>query len=546
MGSRELLAVGPGAQSRFLLGILLETLGAIALVAWTIALAAGIVAVVEHHTITGALIALMALLGVRVIARIMAARLLASASARTRAGIRARVVTTMWSGLGGPAGSTGEDSTMLGPGIDSLDEYLTRFLPARLLAVIVPVVVAAIIAVLDPWTLLILLFAGPMLILLLAVIGSRTRELADRRFAELGWLRSFHLDMVRGIPTLKVFGRATESVRTIEEVSERFGRTTMSVLRTAFQTSLVIEWAATAATALVAVQVSFRMIDGDLGYGAALTVLMLTPEFFAPLRNLAVEYHAGQAGQAALDRLGNTESQEERNTTVTARSTPPRSGVIRLESVSFAHPETEAMILDEASLTIAPGEHVAVIGPSGIGKSTIVDLLLGLAQPTTGRITIDGRPLTNVDLDEWRHSVTSVPQDPFLFRTSVRDNVTLGAPHATDDEVHAALQRACADDFVGSLPHGVDSIIGEEGTTLSGGQRQRLAIARAVLREAPLALLDEFTAHLDPDTEHAVIASMRSYLESRTALIIAHRRPTLALADRVIALVDGRFEEVDR
>ena len=546
MGSRELLAVGSGAQSRFLLGILLETLGAIALVAWTIALAAGIVAVVEHHTIAGALIALMALLGVRVIARIMAARLLASASARTRAGIRARMVTRMWSGLGDPAGSTGEDSTMLGPGIDSLDEYLTRFLPARLLAVIVPVVVAAIIAVLDPWTLLILLFAGPMLILLLAVIGSRTRELADRRFAELGWLRSFHLDMVRGIPTLKVFGRATESVRTIEEVSERFGRTTMSVLRTAFQTSLVIEWAATAATALVAVQVSFRMIDGDLGYGAALTVLMLTPEFFAPLRNLAVEYHAGQAGQAALDRLGNTESQEERNTTVTARSTPPRSGVIRFESVSFAHPETEAMILDEASLTIAPGEHVAVIGPSGIGKSTIVDLLLGLAQPTTGRITIDGRPLTNVDLDEWRHSVTSVPQDPFLFRTSVRDNVTLGAPHATDDEVHAALQRACADDFVGSLPHGVDSIIGEEGTTLSGGQRQRLAIARAVLREAPLALLDEFTAHLDPDTEHAVIASMRSYLESRTALIIAHRRPTLALADRVIALVDGRFEEVDR
>ena len=284
----------------------------------------------------------------------------------------------------------------------------------------------------------------------------------------------------------------------------------------------------------------------ETAHGAALTVLMLTPEFFAPFRNLAVEYHAGQSGHAALDRLGNSESQEERVTVVPFRSTSPRSGVIRFETVSFAHPETETMILDEASLTIAPGEHVAVIGPSGIGKSTIVDLLLGRDRPTAGRITIDGRPLTDLDLEEWRRSVTSVPQDAFLFRTSVRDNVTLGAPHANDDEVHVALARACADEFVGALPRGVESIIGEEGATLSGGQRQRLAIARAMLRDAPLALLDEFTAHLDPETERAVIESMRTYLQARTAIIIAHRRPTLALADRVVALVDGRFEEVAR
>jgi ATP-binding cassette subfamily C protein CydD len=385
-----------------------------------------------------------------------------------------------------------------------------------------------------------------MLILLLAVIGSRTRELSEQRFRELGWLRSFYLDMVRGIPTLKVFGRASESVTAIEDVSDRFGRTTMSVLRTAFQTSLVIEWAATAATALVAVQVSFRLVEGNMGFGTALTVLMLTPEFFAPLRNLAIEYHAGQAGNAVLDQLPDLNALEvEPPSPSTISSAPPsQPPSIQFENVSFSYPGSDQPTLDSVSFTIAAGENVVLVGTSGIGKSTLLGLLQGRLEPTHGRITVDNKPLADIDPQEWLRSITCVPQNPFMFSSSVKDNVALSDQSASTEQVHGALKLALASEFVAELPSGIDSRIGEEGATLSGGQRQRLAIARAVLRDAPLVLLDEFTAHLDPITEREMINSLGGFLESRTTVIVAHRQATLSLADRVFELTAGRIVEV--
>ena len=460
-------------------------------------------------------------------------------------GVRS-ALTAYWSAESTASASTGVDSTLLGPGVDSLDDYITKYLPARSLAAVIPLVVFLTIGVLDPWTLLILLFAGPMLILLLAVIGSRTRALADQRFRELGWLRSFYLDMVRGIPTLKVFGRASESVSTIEEISDRFGRTTMSVLRTAFQTSLVIEWAATAATALVAVQVSFRMIDGDIGFATALAVLILTPEFFAPLRNLAIEYHAGQTGNAVLAQLPilDLPIASSSPTTPAWPAVPEKMSVLRFEEVSFTYPGTDHLTLDRVSFTIAAGETVVLLGPSGVGKTTVLDLLHGRLEPSAGKITIDNTPLTHLDPDAWLRGITSVPQNPFMFSSSVYDNVALSNRRASTEQIHAALKLALASDFVADLPLGIDSPIGEDGATLSGGQRQRLAIARALLRDAPLVLLDEFTAHLDPETELELISSLRPFLQDRTAVIVAHREATLSLADRVFRLEHGCIEEV--
>jgi thiol reductant ABC exporter CydD subunit len=444
--------------------------------------------------------------------------------------------------------STGVDSTLLGPGVDSLDDYITNYLPARSLATVIPLVVFLTIGVLDPWTLLILLFAGPMLILLLAVIGSRTRTLADQRFRELGWLRSFYLDMVRGIPTLKVFGRATESVVTIEEISDRFGRTTMSVLRTAFQTSLVIEWAATAATALVAVQVSFRMIDGTISFATALAVLMLTPEFFAPLRNLAVDYHAGQAGNAVLAQLPDFAEFISRPSSDPQRrlTRPSRPPTLRFEEVSFAYPGADHLTLDHVSFSVTAGETVVLLGPSGVGKTTVLDLLHGRIQPSAGIITIDNTPLTDLDPEVWLRDITSVPQNPFMFSSSIQENVALSNRDISAEQLRAALNLALASEFVAELPLGIDSPIGEEGTTLSGGQRQRLAIARALLRDAPLVLLDEFTAHLDPETELELISSLHPFLQDRTVVIVAHREATLTLADRVFRLENGRIEAVPR
>jgi thiol reductant ABC exporter CydD subunit len=545
MGSKELLAIVPSARRLYVTGVVLSILESIALVAWTIALAYAISNFVQGRPYAPALYALAGFLALRIGFSFVSSQVLATSSSQLRSGVRA-ALTSRWSANRDELTSTGIDSTLLGPGVDSLDDYVAKFLPARSVAAVLPIVVFLTIGLLDPWTLLILIFAGPMLILLLAVIGSRTRELSEQRFRELGWLRSFYLDMVRGIPTLKVFGRATESVTAIEDVSDRFGRTTMSVLRTAFQTSLVIEWAATAATALVAVQVSFRLVEGNMGFGTALTVLMLTPEFFAPLRNLAIEYHAGQAGNAALEQLPDLTALEMKQTSPsTVSSAPPtRPPSIRFENVSFFHPGSDQLVLDNASFTIAAGESVVLVGPSGIGKSTLLGLLLGRLAPTHGQITIDNRPLTDIDPQEWLRSITSVPQNPFMFSSSVKDNIALSNRSASTDQIHNALDLALASEFVAELPLGIDSRIGEEGATLSGGQRQRLAIARAVLRDAPLVLLDEFTAHLDPITERGMISSLGGFLENRTAVIVAHREATLSLADRILELTNGRIVEV--
>lgn len=545
MGSKELLAIVPSARRLYVTGVVLSILESIALVAWTIALAYAISNFVQGRPYAPALYALAGFLALRIGFSFVSSQVLATSSSQLRSGVRA-ALTSRWSANRDELTSTGIDSTLLGPGVDSLDDYVAKFLPARSVAAVLPIVVFLTIGLLDPWTLLILIFAGPMLILLLAVIGSRTRELSEQRFRELGWLRSFYLDMVRGIPTLKVFGRATESVTAIEDVSDRFGRTTMSVLRTAFQTSLVIEWAATAATALVAVQVSFRLVEGNMGFGTALTVLMLTPEFFAPLRNLAIEYHAGQAGNAALEQLPDLTALEMKQTSPSTVSPAPptRPSSIRFENVSFFHPGSDQLVLDNASFTIAAGESVVLVGPSGIGKSTLLGLLLGRLAPTHGQITIDNRPLTDIDPQEWLRSITSVPQNPFMFSSSVKDNIALSNRSASTDQIHNALDLALASEFVAELPLGIDSRIGEEGATLSGGQRQRLAIARAVLRDAPLVLLDEFTAHLDPITEREMISSLGGFLENRTAVIVAHREATLSLADRILELTNGRIVEV--
>jgi thiol reductant ABC exporter CydD subunit len=456
---------------------------------------------------------------------------------------------------------TGEVATTIGAGVEALHGYVTRFVPAAVLAVVSPLIVFVAVAVLDPWTTLILLFTGPMLVLLLAVIGGRTRVLTQRRFDELGWLGAFYLDMVRGLGTLKAFRRSADGADTIERASRRFGDTTMEVLRTAFQTSLVMEWAATAATALAAVEISFRMVEGNLSFGTAFATLVLIPEFFVPFRRLALEYHSGQTGQAALARIDDALALP-----ITATSTPSRSIVgtdsatatraapatplpvtaptIDLREVDYRYPSAERPALDSLSLTLAAGETVALVGPSGAGKSTVARVLLRFVEPTGGTVLVDGEPLDDLDPATWRRRVAWVPQDPTLVAGTVADNIALGDPDADRAAIRAAADVARATDFIDTLPDGFDTVLGEQGLRLSAGQRQRLAIARAALRDAPVVVLDEFTANLDDRTEAELLDAIGELLRGRTALVIAHRPRTAAMADRTVRLVDGRAVEV--
>ena len=447
---------------------------------------------------------------------------------------------------------SGEISGVLIGGLEAIDEYVTQFLPARWLAMIVPLLVLLLVLLLDPPSVLVLLFTGPLLLLLLVVIGGRTRSVTEQRFVEMRALSAFFLDVLQGIATLKMFGRSREQVDNLRRISRRYGDATMDVLRTAFQTSLVLEWGATIAIALVAVEIGLRLLEGSIPFERALAVLLITPEFFLPLRALAVRFHSGTAGRAAIGRTfeildAPLPSQAGADDTAAAEgpadravTAPPR---ITFSDVRFTYPGREAPALDGATFELRPGESVALVGASGAGKSTASSLLLRFVDPDAGRIEVDGRPLAGISRTAWRASVAWVPQRPHLFAGSVADNIRLARPSATDQEVAAAARAANATEFIERLPAGLQTPVGEQGARLSGGQRQRLAIARAYLRDVPVLILDEATSHQDEASEAAIADALDRLVPDRTVLLIAHRLRLAERAHRIVVLDAGRVVE---
>jgi len=429
-----------------------------------------------------------------------------------------------------------------GEGVDALDPYVTRYVPARVLAVLVPVLVAIVVAVLDPWSVLILLIAGPMLVLLLGLIGRRVRDLAERRERELAWMNAHFLDVLRGLPTLKMFGRSAEQAETIRAVSRRQGSSTMDVLRTAFQTTLVLEWGATAATALVAIETSVRLMAGGVTFERALAVLLLTPEFFLPLRRLSAEYHVGSSARAAAERVYAVLDIPVRihvPAPGAARPLPARFDV-RFDDVVVTYEDGSRTALAGCSLQIPQGRTVALVGPTGAGKTTVANVLLRFVDPEQGRVTVGGEPLTEIDPARWRTRVAWVPQQASLFHGTVADNLRLARPDASDDDLVAAATAANAHGFVTALPDGYATPVGEGGARLSGGERQRLALARAFLKDAPFVILDEPTSHLDRESERLVLEAASRLMRDRTVLVIAHRPEPVAGADVVVTLRAGR------
>jgi ATP-binding cassette subfamily C protein CydD len=489
------------------------------------------------------------------------------AASRVKGSLR-RQLTAHFFALG-PAYTRGERSGELVnttvQGVEALDDYITQFLPARALAAVVPAFVFLLVLLLDPPTTLVLLFGGPMLLLMLAFIGGRAKAITERRFRELSWMSAFFLDVLQGIATLKMFGRSREQAGNVEAIGRHYGNTTMEVLATAFQTSLVMEWAATAATALVALEVSFRLMDGTLPFNRALAVLVLTPEFFLPLRTMAMRYHAGTAGKAAAERIfaildtplpapaaapsrnGPSPRPATQSTNLPIYHPPPlRPYDIRFQDVHFAYPaggsegDQARPALRGLSLEVPQGQMVALVGPTGAGKSTVAGLLLRFLHQQAGRIEVGGRPLESLDPRAWRAQVAWVPQLPHLFHGSVAANIRLARPDASDEQVAAAARQAHAHQFIAALPGGYDTQIGERGARLSGGQQQRIAVARAFLKDAPFLILDEATAHLDAQSEALVLDALRRLLQGRTALVIAHRLALAYGADRIVVMAAGR------
>jgi ATP-binding cassette subfamily C protein CydD len=440
----------------------------------------------------------------------------------------------------------GELVRMMGEGGEALGPFAARYRPARSLATIVPIMVAAVVLVLDPWSVLVLVFTGPLLVVLLSLIGRRVRDASGRREDELAWMSAHFLDVLRGLPALKMFGRSSEQAEIVEEVGGRLSRSTMDVLRTAFQTSLVLEWGAAAATALVAVEVSVRLMNGAVSFEHALAVLLLTPEFFAPLRRLSAEYHAGSAGLAAATRMFEVLDRPDR-VPIRPASSPdapvPEHMTIRFEDVVVSY-DGDRRALDGLTLDIPEGRCVALMGSTGAGKTTVANLLLRFADPDPGSITVDGVSLDRLDVTAWRAQIGLVPQHPTVVHGTVEENLRIARPDASWEALEVAARLACVEGFVRRLPRGFDTVLGEGGVSLSGGERQRLAIARAVLRDPGLLILDEATSHLDIETLSALLDSLQPVVRTRTTLVITHQPELAALADTIAVIEAGRVAAV--
>jgi len=503
------------------------------------------------HTVP--LLALIAALAVGRAALIWAGEVLAQrSSSRLKGTLRADLTGRLL--RLGPSYASGERSgelvAVMTNGIETLDGWVTSYQPARVLAILVPAFVVVVVLVIDPPTALVLLATGPVLVLLLSLIGGRAQAITARRFLELRWMSAFFVDMLHGIATLKMFGRSEEQVGNIEAVSRTYGDTTMEVLRTAFQTALVIEWGGTVATALVAVEVSLRLMAGTMPFERALAVLIITPEFFLPLRQLAIRYHAGTAGTAVAERmlaiLDTPDTVRATRIAVVPPLAPtlaPAPPEIRFRDVRYAYDAGRRPALRGLDLTIGTGRTVALVGETGAGKSTVGSLLLRFIDADAGSISVDGAPLDSIEPSAWRRAVAWVPQSPHLFTGSVADNIRLARSDATMDEVETAAREAHAQEFIRALPESYETPLGEAGFRLSGGQQQRLAIARAFLRDAPFVILDEATSHLDPASEEAIADAIGRLVRRRTVLIISHRLRLAGIADEVVVLDAGRAVE---
>jgi ATP-binding cassette, subfamily C, bacterial CydD len=433
---------------------------------------------------------------------------------------------------------TAEVTTAAVSGVDALEATFARYVPQMVLAVVVPIAVLAIVAWIDLLAAGVMLLTLPLVPLFMWLVGRHTQRRARERWQTLALLANHFLDVVRGLPTLRAFNRGPAQADRIAEVSGEYRKATMGTLRIAFLSGAILELAATLGIALVAVVVGIRLADGDIGFEPALTVLVLAPELYLPLRNLAAQWHASADGAAVAGRLLDL-SEAEPAVRASAAAPSPAREPIRFECVSFRYPAREIDVVRDLELELRPGETVALVGQTGGGKTTLLSLLLRFLEPSSGRIVVGDRDLADVDPRDWRRHLAYMPQRPTLFRGSIADNIRLGHPEAVDADVHAAAELAGALGVVRALPDGYETVVGDGGRALSTGERRRVALARAFLRDASIVLLDEPTADLDPGNVTLVVDAVERLRPGRTVLVVTHDTELAARADRVVRIEAG-------
>ncbi|WP_067976915.1 thiol reductant ABC exporter subunit CydD [Mycolicibacter icosiumassiliensis] len=426
-------------------------------------------------------------------------------------------------------------ATVVTRGLDGLRPYFTAYLPALLLAAILTPATVLVIALYDRRAAVLVMITLPLIPVFMVLIGLATADRSAAALAAMTTLQARLLDLIAGIPTLRALGRADGPQRRIAELSDAQRRSTMATLRIAFLSALVLELLATLSVAVVAVSIGLRLVFGEMSLTAGLTVLLLVPDVYWPLRRIGVEFHAAQDGRAAAEKafalIGESPRQAAGSRTVSARGAQ-----IRLEALSLTGRDGDA----PAGLTalIEPGQVTVLTGANGAGKSTALAAIAGLTEPSSGHITVAGIDIAALDLPRWWTQLCWLPQRPALIPGTVADNLALFGDLTDTEEACAA---AGFDDVIAELPDGLNTVLGRDGVGLSLGQRQRLGLARALGSTAPVLLLDEPTAHLDAATEQRVLAALvRRAHAGATVVVVGHRAPVLAIGDRLVTVHSQR------
>ena len=466
-----------------------------------------------------------------------AARASAVVKSQLRDGLMRRAIE------GGPSWlsehRTGEITQLATRGVEALDAYFARYLPQLVLTAITsPMFVVAIWAT-DWISGLVIVLTLPIVLLFMVLAGLSAQRRTNEQWRTLERMSNHFLDVVEGLTTLRVFGRALAQSRAVESVTHEYRRTTMGVLRLSFLSSFVLELFASLSVAIVAVQVGLRLIGGNIELQVALIVLLLAPEAFQPLRTLGASYHAAAEGRAVTQRILD----------ILDESAPPRPNqpvpaaveFVAVEDVTVRRTDTALCTLAPISFGLRTGEVVALVGPSGCGKSTLLSVMLGFLKPCGGTVWMDGVSVAEADHQSWLGHIAWMPQRPTLLAETVAGNIRLGAPDATDDEVESAMAKAACENIDPRRR------IAQSGADLSAGERQRIALARCFLRAergASLLLLDEPTAHLDAPTEQRTLAAIRQLSVGRFVLMVAHRPSSIHFADRIIEVRAASTEQL--
>ena len=451
-------------------------------------------------------------------------------------------------------------------GVEALHDYYANYLPSVAYSALVPLAILVVIFPTDWQAGLIFLFTAPLIPFFMILVGSKAEQLNQARWQQLAMLGNYFFDRVRGLTQLKLFDATKRELQQIARISDDFRHATLSVLKVAFLSSFALEFLATISVALVAVLIGFRLFFGTLDFATGFVVLLLAPEFYLPLRKLGNHYHARLEGISAAgdmldilhsptdERVNATDPddekflQEEEKTAALSTRFVQNSRLINGVSVSglsFTYPDSQEGITDIA-LSLPSTGLIAFVGASGAGKSTLFDCLLGFHPQVISRIRLNNEPLCKQDIPVWQQHIAWIPQQPTLFYASIKDNITLAKPNATEAQIHQAAKQAGALEFIQSLANGFDTVLGEQGEGLSGGQKQRIALARAFIKQAAILILDEPTAHLDSATEHSVQSAINEYAKQHLVLVIAHRLGTLQQADKVVVLEAGKIVQQGR